>query len=331
MRVYVRPPKFGKYDILLYNQADVSIVHPRLLCNVLPADLPITVKGIGGKQLKAEHNSYLQEFFKVYASEQANPSVLSLSDVVDLYKVSYVSGEAFIVHLPTYDLAFKRTGKLYVAYCRQLILTPCKVVHATVVENESIYTQSQIKKAKEAYEFLKCSGYPLPDEAIHLFQDGNMREKVQTLHTDVMHLEGHKFLISLVEPLQLTLQKLMKDETADQLGLGLQGQLSLLRTKGFQPTVVYIDPQMGFQTIKNLLPGVLIDDSGAEDNVPKVDIKIRSLKRKYRAVKNGLPWNLPVNLVKNLVGYAVAHMNICRTSTLSTNISPYAASITRNP
>jgi hypothetical protein len=76
-----------------------------------------------------------------------------------------------------------------------------------------------------------------------------MREKVQTLHTDVMHLEGHKFLISLVEPLQLTLQKLLKNETADQLGLGLQGQLSLLRTKGFQPTVVYIDPQLGFVRI----------------------------------------------------------------------------------
>jgi hypothetical protein len=48
------------------------------------------------------------------------------------------------------------------------------VVHATVAENESIYTRSEIKKAKEAYEFHKCSGYPLPDEAIHLFQDGNI-------------------------------------------------------------------------------------------------------------------------------------------------------------
>jgi hypothetical protein len=65
-------PKFGKYDIL---QADVSIVHPCMLCDVLLANLHITVKGIGGKQSKAEHTGYLQEFFKVYASEQANPSV----------------------------------------------------------------------------------------------------------------------------------------------------------------------------------------------------------------------------------------------------------------
>jgi hypothetical protein len=43
-----------------------------------------------------------------------------------------------------------------------------------VQENESTYTQTEICKAKEAYEFLRCSGYPLPEEAIHLFQDGNI-------------------------------------------------------------------------------------------------------------------------------------------------------------
>jgi hypothetical protein len=125
-----------------------------------------------------------------------------------------------------------------------------------------------------------------------------------------MHLDGHRFLVTLVGPLQLTLQTLLKNEMADQLGLGLKGQLSLLRSRGFQPTVVHMDPQTGFQAIKNLFPGVLIDDSGAADNAPKVNVKIRHLKEIYRAVKNGLLWNLPVSLVKYLVGYAVGRMNI---------------------
>ena len=84
-----------------------------------------------------------------------------------------------------------------------------------------------------------------------------------------------------------------------------------------------MDPQTGFQAIKNLFPGALIDDSGAADNVPKADVKIRRLKEIYRVVKNGLPWNLPISLVKYLVGYAVGRMNIRRTTTLSTNMSPY--------
>jgi hypothetical protein len=111
------------------------------------------------------------------------------------------------------------------------------------------------------------SGYPSPDEATHLFHDGNifglpeltredlmraydiyglpvayvrgkstrkaiahavidptamMKEKVQALYTDVMHLVGQKFLVSVVEPLQLTIQAPVQNETANQLGLGLQ-------------------------------------------------------------------------------------------------------------
>jgi hypothetical protein len=50
-----------------------------------------------------------------------------------------------------------------------------------------------------------------------------MREKMQALHTDMMHVNGHKFLVSLVEPLQLTTQAPLENETADQLDLGLQG------------------------------------------------------------------------------------------------------------
>jgi hypothetical protein len=34
--------------------------------------------------------------------------------------------------------------------------------------------RTEVYRAKEAYEFLKCSGYPSPDEAIYLFQDGNI-------------------------------------------------------------------------------------------------------------------------------------------------------------
>jgi hypothetical protein len=81
--------KFGKYDLLLDNQADVSIVHPSLLRDVLVAESPITVKGIGGKQLRASHMGYLEEFFHVYASNQVVPSFLSLSDGVAMSLVYY--------------------------------------------------------------------------------------------------------------------------------------------------------------------------------------------------------------------------------------------------
>lgn len=33
----------------------------------------------------------------------------------------------------------------------------------------------------------------------------------------------------------------LDNKTADQLGLGLQGHISILRARGLQPTVVYVD------------------------------------------------------------------------------------------
>jgi hypothetical protein len=66
--------------VLLDNQADVCIVHPRLLREVMQADQPVTVKGIGGKQLVVTKMGYLDEFFCIYTSEDAKPNVLSLAD-----------------------------------------------------------------------------------------------------------------------------------------------------------------------------------------------------------------------------------------------------------
>jgi hypothetical protein len=56
------------------------------------------VNGIGGKQLVAMQTGYLDEFFRVHASEQAKPNVSSLANVEDVYEVTYIPGQAFVVH-----------------------------------------------------------------------------------------------------------------------------------------------------------------------------------------------------------------------------------------
>jgi hypothetical protein len=54
----------------------------------------------------------LPGFFQVYASAQTKANVLSFADVEDLYEISYVQKEAFVVHMPTGDLVFSRRDKL---------------------------------------------------------------------------------------------------------------------------------------------------------------------------------------------------------------------------
>jgi hypothetical protein len=106
------------------------------------------------------------------------------------------------------------------------------------------------------------------------------------------------------------------------LGAALQGQLSMLRERGFTPTVVHVDPQSAFQGLHMQFPGVVIDVGGACDFVAKVDAKIRRVKDLYCSVKAGLAWTLPVSRVKDLVAYAVSRINLRRTSALHGTLSP---------
>jgi hypothetical protein len=74
---------FNEYDLLLHNQADMSMVQPHFIHEIMQVDVSITENGIGGKQLVAAQSGYLDEFFRVNASEQVKPNVLSLADAKD--------------------------------------------------------------------------------------------------------------------------------------------------------------------------------------------------------------------------------------------------------
>jgi hypothetical protein len=53
-------------------------------------------------------------------------------------------------------------------------------------------------------------------------------KKRQTLHTDVMHIDGQRFLVTVCEPSCLTLQAHIERESQTVLGRALQEQLKLL-------------------------------------------------------------------------------------------------------
>jgi hypothetical protein len=84
-------------EVLLDNQANISILHPMLLSNVKKAKQK--VKGVGGTQLIVDMVGHLDGFFEVYASEHTKANVLSFGDVEDLYKITYTRGDSFVVHM----------------------------------------------------------------------------------------------------------------------------------------------------------------------------------------------------------------------------------------
>jgi len=312
-------------QVLLDNQADISIMHPMMLSEVRPVDKRIRVIGVGGVQLIVNKVGMLDGFFQVYASEETKASILSFADIEDKYKIMYVRGQTFTVHMPEEDVVLKRKNTLYIAdRCVE-----GAVANATVHKNERLYTKEEIHRAMVAHEFLKCSGYPSIGEAMHLITDGNVqgmpmlikddlerayevygehleyvrgkmtkrmggRMKVDIsrrsvdnaiqLSTNVMHIGRDMFLISVTEPLNLTLQSQLENKGKLALGMALQGQLAILQSRRFLPEIVYTDPYSTFRAMTKDFPGVAIVVGGAGDYVAKADAKIHRIKETYRNV-----------------------------------------------
>jgi hypothetical protein len=157
-------------EVLLDNQANISIMHPMLLTNVRAAPKKIRVKDVRGPQLIVDKVRELQGFFEVYACEYTKANILSFADVEDLYSITYDRGQAFTVHRGDGDVKFKWREKLYVADWIGKYDT-----YATVHKNALVYTKEELRRAREVYELVENSGYPSPNEALHLLTDGNIR------------------------------------------------------------------------------------------------------------------------------------------------------------
>jgi hypothetical protein len=88
---------FCETEVLPDNQADISIMRPGLLHAFKPAEKKVHMNGVGGQQLMVDRKGYLEDFFDVYASEHMKVNVLSFSEVENMYNITYVPHQAFIV------------------------------------------------------------------------------------------------------------------------------------------------------------------------------------------------------------------------------------------
>jgi hypothetical protein len=127
-----------------------------------------------------EHVGDLDGFFEVYANDEAKANGLSFAAVEDMYEVTYSRGQGFTVHMPERDIVFRRRDNLYVVDWAEV-----GSVHATVQENESLYSVEQVRRAELAHEFVRNCGYPSPAEAKHIIRDGNVRGVPLLMQEDV--------------------------------------------------------------------------------------------------------------------------------------------------
>jgi hypothetical protein len=213
-----------------------------------------------------------------------------------MYNVTYKKGKSFTVHLPDRGIVFYRKKKLYVADFSDL-LNDQQAFLATYTKGQEVCARiaydfvhrSGYPSLQEAIHLVQdgnmthMPGMTSDDinRAFDIFGEpvGSIRgkmtrrpanravyddnlladEKKQVLHSDVMHIDHKRFLITVSVPLHLTMQCPIERETANTLGVALQGQLELLRSRGFVPVRVHTDPQSAFRALTTSFENVVID------------------------------------------------------------------------
>jgi hypothetical protein len=122
-----------------------------------------------------------------------------------------------------------------------------QIVESGSVGNMLLLTRDNVRRAYELYGppvgFVR--GKTTRRQASFAVTDDDLilDQKKQVLSADVMHLDSYKYLVSVSEPLQLTLQTPVAHESQMVLGMALQSQLEVYRSCGFQPVLSSLSPQ----------------------------------------------------------------------------------------
>jgi len=162
----------------------------------------------------------------------------------------------------------------------------------------------------------------------HIFKkdnyDSGLREQItiQEQISDIMHVAGRKYLVSLVTPLQVVLVVPVTSLSREALGRVMQQHIDLVRMFGFEVRIIFVDRFKSLVGLRGSIPGVEVQPTGAGDHLPKLDIRIRRLKEMARSVLSAHDYKLPISFVNQLVTFCVSRLNVQTTSSLTGNWCP---------
>lgn len=174
-----------KGKVLLDGGAEVSLVARELLHNIRPAEPPLQVQGLSGEPTPLLETGTLLGIGDVYVlPDELETSILCEADMKDNFDYDECKQDGSATfQIETGPLHFRREGKLRVADMSDWIRSkengtdlklPTSVLVTTVEQNEAKYTQSEVRRAKEAREFVTAAGYISADRAIRDVHDGNI-------------------------------------------------------------------------------------------------------------------------------------------------------------
>ena len=144
--------RWAWFEVLLDNQADTGLIHPRLLRNIRKIAEPVHVTGATGDTADFTMVGDLDHFGEMLTTPDWTVNVLSFAQVSDRYDITYDVAVGFTVHLPDREpLVFRRQGGLYVGDMRAWGKGCAASSYVTTVQqNELHHSTAEVLRARAA-------------------------------------------------------------------------------------------------------------------------------------------------------------------------------------
>ena len=141
-----------------------------------------------------------------------------------------------------------------------------------------------------------------------------LQPKHQTIHTDIMYVNGIAYLLSVYDPLEYVKVTRLKAKDEWTLWRALEEHINYPNRFGLEVVKVRVDGEsaLASEFCQRKL-GNLLDTGGASISVPMVERKIRTVKERIRSVINTLPYHLTEKLEEWLVRGSIYTINLVPT------------------
>lgn len=146
-------------------------------------------------------------------------------------------------------------------------------------------------------------------------------QRDQVLFADIAAVEGTRYLVSISVPLGLIIVSSLTDKTTKTIATELHRFVQRYTARGFAVTKVVTDSEECFAAASPALEGagIALEHSPPNKHVHKIEVTIRIVKERARAILHSLPYTLPRKLLPNLVLFVTARLNA---SPCSTRVDP---------
>jgi hypothetical protein len=136
-------------------------------------------------------------------------------------------------------------------------------------------------------------------------------QREQVLFADIATIEGTKYLVSISVPLGLIMVSCLADKTAKTLSAELRRASQRYSARGFIVNKVVTDSEECFAATSIGLEGagMTVEHSPPNKHVHKIEVTIRVMKERVRALLHSLPYILPKKLIPSLVLFVAARLN----------------------